>query len=245
MENQTLAFAERTLRDHLALLPEGWGRNFEIATGLSGGGDYSYCVRDGKARFTGSTPGNVLLGVYDYLRAVGFVFLYPGKGGTYVPEIHSHKDLEAEKQAFTASYAHRGICIEGADSLEEALDFIDWLPKNGFNAFFLQFQKPDIFFERWYLHTYNPSLPPEALTRQQLDSLDRQVEEAMALRGIRCHRVGHGWTAQALGIIKAGFVWIQLLICAVVLVMVPFYRLDKEMPAVRAALAHEGEETAR
>ena len=39
--------------------------------------------------------------------------------------------------------------------------------------------------------------------------------------------------AQALGSIKAGFVWIQLLICAVVLVMVPFYRLDKEMPAVR------------
>lgn len=53
------------------------------------------------------------------------------------------------------------------------------------------------------------------------------------------------WTAQALGSIKMGFVWIQLLICAVVLVMVPFYRLDKEMPAVRAALAHEGEETER
>lgn len=205
MENQTLAFAERTLRDHLALLPEGWGRNFEIATGLSGGGDYSYCVRDGKARFTGSTPGNVLLGVYDYLRSIGFVFLYPGKGGTYVPDLRKPEDLEAEKKDFTASYAHRGICIEGADSLEETLDFIDWLPKNGFNAFFLQFQKPDIFFERWYLHTYNPSLPPEALTRQQLDGLDRQVEEAMALRGIRCHRVGHGWTAQALGFPGTGW----------------------------------------
>ena len=32
---------------------------------------------------------------------------------------------------------------------------------------------------------------------------------------------------------------------AVVLVMVPFYRLDKEMPAVRASLAHERKETAR
>ena len=103
MENQTLAFAERTLRDHLALLPKGWGRNFEIATGLSGGWDYSYCVRDGKARFTGSTPGNVLLGVYDYLRAIGFVFLYPGKGGTYVPDLRKPEDLEAEKKAFTAS----------------------------------------------------------------------------------------------------------------------------------------------
>ena len=47
------------------------------------------------------------------------------------------------------------------------------------------------------------------------------------------------------GSIKAGFVWIQLLICAVVLVMVPFYQLDKEMPAVRAALAHERKETVR
>lgn len=53
------------------------------------------------------------------------------------------------------------------------------------------------------------------------------------------------WTAQAQGSIKVGFVWIQLLICAVVLVMVPFCRLDKEMPAVRAALAHERKETAR
>ena len=53
------------------------------------------------------------------------------------------------------------------------------------------------------------------------------------------------WTAQALGSIKAGFVWIQLRICAVVLVMVPFYRLYKEMPAVCAALAHERKETAR
>lgn len=44
---------------------------------------------------------------------------------------------------------------------------------------------------------------------------------------------------------NAGFVWIQLLICSVVLVMVPFYRLDKEMPAVHAALAHERKETAR
>lgn len=53
------------------------------------------------------------------------------------------------------------------------------------------------------------------------------------------------WTAQTLGSIKAGFVWIQLRICAVVLMMVPFCRLDKEMPAVRAALAHERKETAR
>ena len=100
MENQTLAFAERTLRDHLALLPKGWGRNFEIATGLSGGGDYSYRVRDGKARFTGSTPGNVLLGVYDYLRAIGFVFLYPGKGGQLVRSAGVMAQLMAKENGY-------------------------------------------------------------------------------------------------------------------------------------------------
>lgn len=52
------------------------------------------------------------------------------------------------------------------------------------------------------------------------------------------------WTAQALGSIKMGFVWIQLLICAVVLVMVPFYRLDKEMPAVRGIGARRGRDGA-
>ncbi len=205
MENATLAFAQKTLRDHLALLSEPLARDLEVVTALAGEGDYGYRVRGGRAHFWGSTPGNVLLAVYDYLRTIGFVFLAPGKNGTYVPEIRDPKALEAGKETFTAAYHHRGVCIEGADSLEEALDFIDWLPKNGFNAFFLQFKKPDIFFERWYSHTYNPTLAPESLTRQQLDQLDRQVRDAMALRGIHCHRVGHGWTAQALGYSGTGW----------------------------------------
>lgn len=81
-----------------------------------------------------------------------------------------------------------------------------------------------------------------ALLANYSDDIDAVIScnDDMAL-GANCFM----WTAQALGSIKMGFVWAQLRICAVVLVMVPFYRLDKEMPAVRAALAHEGEETAR
>ena len=121
MENQTLAFAERTLRDHLALLPEGWGRNFEIATGLSGGGDYSYCVRDGKARFTGSTPGNVLLGVYDYLRAIGFVFLYPGKGGQLVRSAGVMAQLMAKENGYALVRLPSGEMRTGASALKERI----------------------------------------------------------------------------------------------------------------------------
>ena len=193
-EAATLAFARRELEAHLALLPE--TQTLHITMELGGDADYSYRIRGKQAHFTGSTAGNVLLAVYDYLRAIGFVFLYPGKGGTYVPEASGTLDAERTR---TASFFHRGVCVEGADSLETALDFIDWLPKNGFNAFFLQFKKPDIFFERWYSHTYNPTLPPEMLRREQLDDMDRQVHAAMTLRGIHCHQVGHGWTAEALG----------------------------------------------
>lgn len=52
----------------------------------------------------------------------------------------------------TASLRHRGVCIEGADSLENILDFIDWLPKMGYNSFFLQFKLPYTFMARWYHH---------------------------------------------------------------------------------------------
>lgn len=197
----TLDFAARELKAHLSMLPEAARREFRVTMALGGTADYSYRVQGGEARFVGSTAGNVLLAVYDYLRAIGFVFLYPGAGGTYVPD---GRTLDAAANR-TASYFHRGICVEGADSLETALDFIDWLPKNGFNAFFLQFKKPDIFFERWYSHTYNPTLLPEALDRQMLDGMDRQVYSAMALRGIHCHRVGHGWTAEALGFPGTGW----------------------------------------
>ena len=197
--NATLAFAARELKAHLALLPESAAQGLCVSMDIGGEGDYSYRVYGKEAQFTGSTPGNVLLAVYDYLRAIGFVFLYPGENGTCVPNLQDGETLNREKQNFTGSFFHRGVCVEGADSLETALNFIDWLPKNGFNAFFLQFKKPDIFFERWYSHTYNPTLPPETPTREQLDEMDRQVYHAMELRGIHCHRVGHGWTAEALG----------------------------------------------
>ena len=200
-----LAFAAQEWKDHLALLPGEMGRDIHITMDIAGDADYSYRVCGQEAHFTGNSAGNVLLAVYDYLRTIGFVFLYPGEGGTYVPETGSLKNLDAEKRAVTASYFHRGVCVEGADSLETALDFIDWLPKNGFNAFFLQFKKPDIFFERWYSHTYNPTLPPETLRREQLDDMDRQVYEAMQKRGLHCHRVGHGWTAEALGFPGTGW----------------------------------------
>ena len=88
----------------------------------------------------GNRPRSVLLGVYDYLHYLGCRFLMPGRKGEYVPRITCEK-LCADYEK-TASFYHRGVCIEGADSFENVREFIDWLPKVGFNSFFLQFKVP-------------------------------------------------------------------------------------------------------
>ncbi len=211
----TLVFAGRELTSHLGMLPEEAthlieGYPITLRVDDSGSQDpsmdqFSYEFTEHGGFVAGSNPRSVLLGVYDYLRKIGFVFLRPGDGGTYVPQLSCAKDLLCEKTDKTADFRHRGVCIEGANSLENVLDFINWLPKNGYNTFFVQFKKPDVFFERWYDHTFNPTLPAQKQTREQLDQMEAAVTEAMVLRGLLDHRVGHGWTAEAIGFANTGW----------------------------------------
>lgn len=211
---KTLEFAGKELVSHwnmLSLREEGPKQAYPVTlrvdAGLSenGADSYRYAFTEESGTVTGSNPRSVLLGVYSYLRRIGFVFLRPGTGGTYIPAGLTGSDLLCPQVWETASLFHRGVCIEGADSVENVVDFINWLPKNGFNAFFVQFQKPDIFFERWYNHTYNPLLPAQPRTREQFDEMADAVTEAMELRGLMVHRVGHGWTAQVLGFSNTGW----------------------------------------
>ena len=151
---EVLAFASRELEAYLTrMLPE---EDLDLAVTLQAGD-----IADGRESFavdmaerggsiTGSCPRAVLLGVYDYLRRLGCRFLGPGKQWETVPAA-SREKLAAryEKQA---AFRHRGVCIEGADSRENVQDFIDWLPKAGYNSFFLQFKTPYAFLKRWYRH---------------------------------------------------------------------------------------------
>ncbi|MCM1150283.1 MAG: DUF4838 domain-containing protein [Butyricicoccus sp.] len=98
-----------------------------------------------------------------------------------------------------AAFAHRGVCIEGADSRGNVLDFIDWLPKAGYNSFFLQFKTPWIFYERWYSHLENPLREPEKFTGADIRDWTQEAEEEIKRRGLLLHKVGHGWTGEALG----------------------------------------------
>lgn len=207
-QHPTLAFAGQELADHLQMLAVSTDHltvTLCLESESSDTDRYSYTFTESTGVLCGSNPRSVLLGVYAYLRSLGFVFLLPGKEGTFIPSITDPQQLCRPETRHCASHMHRGVCVEGADSLENALDFIDWLPKNGFNAFFVQFKKPDVFFERWYEHTFNPLLNPEHKTRQQLDDMEQALTRAMSLRGILDHRVGHGWTAEALGFSNTGW----------------------------------------
>ena len=149
----------------------------------------------------GSIQGNsgraVLLGVYDCLRRLGCRFLGPGKQCEVVPAV-SRAALPMEYQT-TASFRHRGVCIEGADSRENVLAFIDWLPKLGYNSFFLQFKTPYIFYARWRQHQRNPLREPEPFTSKDALAWMEEAEGQAKRRGLLLHKVGHGWTGEALG----------------------------------------------
>lgn len=211
--NPTLTYARDELILHLSMLPlknlsncDSYPVSLIVNEAAQTQADsFSYCFTKTGGKIVGNHARSVLLGVYSYLRQLGFVFLRPGKGGTFVPSISDVHALYCNMEEKTAALYHRGVCIEGAESLENILDFIDWLPKNGFNSFFVQFKTPDVFFERWYAHVFNPLLPKETLSRAKLDAMDAAVTQAIQLRGIMEHRVGHGWTAEAMGFANAGW----------------------------------------
>ena len=145
----------------------------------------------------GSNPRSVLLGVYDYLHHLGCRFLSPVKETEVIPQI-TRDQLPAQYEK-TASFKHRGVCIEGANSVENVLDFIDWLPKVGYNSFFLQFQVPYIFLSRWYHHDKNPLREAENYTMEDAKKHMHLFEQEMAKRSLLLHKVGHGWTGEVLG----------------------------------------------
>ncbi|MCX7597321.1 MAG: DUF4838 domain-containing protein, partial [Armatimonadetes bacterium] len=92
----------------------------------------------------GSNPRSILLGVYRYLTELGCRWLWPGKRGEIVPHISG--PLPPVRLQETPSYRYRGVCIEGAVSFEHVRDMIDWLPKLGFNTYFIQFREAYNFF---------------------------------------------------------------------------------------------------
>lgn len=92
----------------------------------------------------GSNYRSVLFSVYAFLQKLGVRWLYPGKEGEILPNLES---IEFSGYAIheKASLRHRGVVNEGACSIGQIIDFIDWMAKSKMNHFFLQFQSLDFF----------------------------------------------------------------------------------------------------
>ncbi len=160
-------------------------------------------VTGGAGMIAGSNPRSVMLATYRYLTELGCRWVRPGPDGELVPRI----DLAASTVRVTeaAAYRHRGICIEGAVSYEHVRDLLDWMPKHGLNAYFMQFREAYTFFERWYAHRGNPLLAGEPFAVEEASTLKARLVEEITRRGLVFHDVGHGWTCDPLGIPGLGW----------------------------------------
>ena len=201
--SQVLAFAAGELKEYLErmLAEESGVWRCELMLYSDGEPEETdrFSVRlspaDGEIR--GNSGRAVLLGVYDLLRRLGCRFLAPGRENELVPPLR--REALTLDYSHQAAFRHRGLCIEGADSRENVLDLIDWLPKLGFNSFFLQFKVPYTFFARWYHHERNPlcQRSPYGLADAAADAA--LAERELRRRGLLLHKGGHGWTGQVLG----------------------------------------------
>ena len=160
-------------------------------------------IRQGNGIIAGINPRSCLLAVYRLLREAGCRFLRPGPDGEIVPLFDwAGLNLSIDE---TPSYRHRGLCIEGAVSREIFLSIIDWLPKNGMNAYFIQFREAYTFFDRYYDHKNNPFLDSEKKSVQAIREIISEGIASIRKRDLIYHAVGHGWTCEPFGISGLGW----------------------------------------
>lgn len=154
-------------------------------------------VTGDKGIITASNPRAVLIGVYRYLRELGFAFVRPGKSGEIFPDTLKAERIYVCEKADTKI---RAVCIEGADFYENSVDFIDWLPKIGMNSLHLQNFIPAMFYKRWFEISPNYHNKPIKMEESDIKGLLNMLVREMNKRGLILQRVGHGWTTEVFGI---------------------------------------------
>ena len=154
---------------------------------------------------TGSNPRSVLIAAYRMLGQLGASWSAPGKKCEILPRVPAQRVYSVRLRE-KPSMRHRGMVIEGACSIEHVLELIDWMPKVGYNSWFLQFVTSLFFYDRWY-NGDEPRAPKprRALTVEGALEFDSRAIAASKKRGLLVHRAGHGWTSSALGLNNLGW----------------------------------------
>ena len=73
-------------------------------------------------------------------------------------------------------------------------------PKLAMNSYMLEFDVPFYYYDTYYSHTMNSLSAPEPVSMRTVKQWKRQCETEIARRGLRFHDMGHGWTAEPLGL---------------------------------------------
>lgn len=214
--NETVFFAASELQKYLKMMFT--DNNFdigfkagEIKIGLFGDlniepqvGSYSDCddvlyieTKGFEGVISGNNPGSVLLSVYEYLKAEGCRWLFPGIDGEYIPKLDKISDVSLIKKMPTGV---RGQCIEGAISIDSLLAAIDFAPKIGLNSYMLECFSPYGYLLKWYLHSKNNIKKSEEISEDTAIQWKRLCEAEIAKRGLSFHDMGHGWTTLVFGI---------------------------------------------
>ena len=207
-DDQTAVFAAEELLKYYFLLGAKPDEGFEIELGWCDFTDeyidrIEVDVGKNGGSIKGSNPRSLLFAVYRYVEALGVRFIRHGEDGEVIP---TDLDVFAKeiKITHTASNKYRGVCLEGAESLESVISNIDWAAKMGFNLYLIQYVNPYEFFDRWYSHEkfFNPWLKNERFTPEHAVYFKQRVAYEIKKRGLFFHDVGHGWTCAPLGLLE-------------------------------------------
>ena len=159
-------------------------------------------VSRGSGYITGANDRAVLIAVFRYLRELGASWVRAGDG-EYLPQTDVMS--RCVKLAEKPSCRHRGVCIEGADSVSDVMAMIDWLPRVGMNGYFNQFHLPATFYERWYGPHLEKTDPGASLDLADIDGIRSATVAEIKKRGLLYHAAGHGWTCEPFGISGTGW----------------------------------------
>ncbi len=116
---------------------------------------YADCSEKGGI-IAGNNPRAVLLAVYEYLRAQGCRWRFPGVDGEYIPECEAIAPVAFRKKP---SCRYRGFANATAASQQTNMELIDFLPKIGMNTFMFEFRIPTYYTDRYYNHVNNEKKP--------------------------------------------------------------------------------------
>ena len=151
-----------------------------------------------KGYIAGSNERSILMGVYNYLKSAGCMWVRPGKDGEYIPkaDMSAHKFVYRKK----ADVAFRGECIEGAVSFEHVRDTILWLPKVNMNLFMLEQVVPYNYISRWYKHEISTVKSDENVSFEEISEYVIRLEKTVKKCGLQLHSLGHGYLFEPYGI---------------------------------------------